>query len=228
MPKYALLIEAINIHPFVLDCQDLSTIRGGSILLLEAPERWRDALPDESRLSVVTSGASRAIFVFEAEAADNTVDRLRKYFASGVYQHATVRVEYVETCGDLLRDEQVLSARTRWAQMRAPSLSMAALTGGPAPCEKDLVRPAPEGEKYSASVDARRKYGKDEKQKFLSRVARLAEPWPVFCNELGQLADYEDAGQLDGKMAIFAVDGNSFGRTLRTAAAEARSKKGKR
>jgi hypothetical protein len=219
MPKFALLIEAINIHAFVLDCQDLSTIRGGSILLLEAPERWREALPTGPKLEVVTSGASRAVFVFEAKQPDETVSSLRRYFATGRYRYATVRVECVESCGDLLRDEQVLTARVRWAQLRAPSLSMAGLAKGAAPCEIDLVRPAVQDGKHSASTEARREYGRTEKQQFLSRIARLEQP--AFCNDLGELAgDYPDAGQLEDKMAIFAVDGNSFGKTLRDAAAE--------
>ena len=63
MTTYYLRIEAVNLVNFVYDTQDLSTIRGGSMLIREAvARRIGQRFPD---LEAVSVGASAGLFRFE-------------------------------------------------------------------------------------------------------------------------------------------------------------------
>src|SRR5439155_11793265 len=60
MPEYLLRMEGVNLDSFVYDTQDLSTIRGGSLLLLGAA-RSVAAWP---RVKSISRGASAALVSF--------------------------------------------------------------------------------------------------------------------------------------------------------------------
>ena len=71
MPQALMRIEGVNLAAFVDDTNDLSTIRGGSLVLLEAVERVRDAFRADMTPLVV--GASKGLFL--AKAADDAALR---------------------------------------------------------------------------------------------------------------------------------------------------------
>ena len=220
MPKFLLSIEAINIYKFVLDSQDLSTIRGGGILLLEAPESGSQAAG--VTLNKITSGASRAVYSFQAETSEIVVQNLRNHFANHAkYSHATISVECVEASGGFLEGLERLTAITRRNQMRSPSFSLNCLAGNNGVCNTDLTRAAAVPNGMSASVSARRSHGLVQKQHFLTSAANIPANSVQFSHDLNGIADWSAAGYLKGKIAVFAVDGNSFAGYLRQAALHA-------
>src|SRR3989338_4755458 len=64
MTKYYLRMEGVNLSNFVYDTQDLSTVRGGGLLLLGAVTRIQDKF---SVLKSISTGASSGLFYFEAD-----------------------------------------------------------------------------------------------------------------------------------------------------------------
>src|SRR2546423_4391372 len=61
--KFYLRMEAVNIAQFLEDCEDLSTIRGGALLLLDSPRRLAQKFP---LLKEISLGGSQALFEFDA------------------------------------------------------------------------------------------------------------------------------------------------------------------
>lgn len=220
MSTFYLRMEGVNLSSFVYDCQDLSTVRGGGLMLLVAVERYANALD----LQAVTTGASNGIFAFHADDAtaaqakrDALLDRLRDDIQ---LRHATFVIDVVgpveETCEDFVRERERLLAMNRWRQWQRPTV---AIPGhGKGPCAVDLVRPATgeirikkEKKWVSESVRQRRDYGINQKQSFYGREApeiRFVHP---FTYDLDQLAHDRAKGNLNHKMAVIYLDGNRFG-----------------
>jgi hypothetical protein len=168
MSAIYLRIEAVNIGNLIGDSEDLSTIRGSSLMILqlEAPvfnalTAWRANIECKR----ITAGASQAIFRVELIENENP-EKLADYLARKLRQHsllkyATIVVDQIraddpDSKYDSAR-EKVL-AKNRWRQLRQCSVSVAesfskpggrtAQTDGTsarAPwCPIDQVRPATE------------------------------------------------------------------------------------
>ena len=227
MSTYYLRLEAVNLSNFVTDTQDLSTIRGGSLLLLSAVDALKDELPNIRGLREVSTGASVGLYEFEADdeiiaqsVREQVEDSLRQ--REGL-QYATVMVDVLQSGSQFLEDVQALIARNRWRQMQSPSVI---LDAGPSDkiCEMDKVRPAV-GQKLikgqdrwvSQSVLDRREYGREKKQDFyqqeirgLPRVETGRVILADFVYDLEELASNPSKGNLHGKIAIIHLDGNRF------------------
>jgi hypothetical protein len=221
-------VEAVNLANFIEDTQDLSTVRGGGLLLLNFPE----ALPALVAAGKIHTGASAGLFKVslpEGENAENFCEALRADLASGARQEATFVVDCCPDHGDFVRDHALAVASNRWRQMQSPSVILP--KPGAGPCEVDRVRPwaeellwkgavyAPTPEernkKVSKSVEQRRKYGLDQKLGFYEKHAKGLR-YTDFTNDLGQIADYPDAGKLHRKIALIYLDGNGFGAIKRS------------
>jgi len=146
MNEYYLRIEGVNFDSFVLDTNRIKIIRGGSLMLLNAPEWIKDQL--SVKLEQVSAGASFGLFRFQAdddqhagkvakEAADAFNDDMR-------YRHATITVAVQPETEDFSRDHARLEAISHWQQMRFPSLAIPSAARKPVkgPCEFDKLRPA--------------------------------------------------------------------------------------
>lgn len=233
MALYYLRVEGVNLSNFVYDTQDLSTVRGGSLMLLHAIDRVKERI-SSSDLTTVTKGASSGIFQFEA-ADDEAAESLRNEAQdilnethpaqSGIdgLIHATFVVSKQPVSADFLSDRETLLARNHWQQMQQPSLAIPAQNGRDwSACDIDLVRPAvttiessdpnEEGNKVSASVATRLNYGRRQKQRFYDeqteyRVALNHE----FARHFNELAWDQRRGNLHQKMAVIYLDGNKFG-----------------
>lgn len=72
MPKYYMRVEAVNIANFVYDTHDISTIRGGSYLLLDSIESLGNKF--NNRLTEITTAASQGLFCFEYAAPNAKKD----------------------------------------------------------------------------------------------------------------------------------------------------------
>lgn len=186
---FYLRIEGVNLEHFVYDTQDLSTVRGGSLLLLQAtrPEAVAGLLPEGATL--VTSGASQAMFRFPAASADAAQD-VRARVDAHLRRHdryATFVVDVQAASDDFVQDREALLARNRWRQMQSLSLAVpdwnqrAAAASGRPYCSIDFVRPAAvsnrtrnrDKQRVSRSVKVRGDYGRRAKQEFYVRELGL-------------------------------------------------------
>jgi hypothetical protein len=210
-----LRVEAMNLSAFLDDTKDVSAVRGGGLLLL-------DAIEDLSRLpglEALSTGASVGLFGI---APGHDPQRVRtaalQRLHTGGTRHTTFVADVLPSTGDFVRDRERLLAANRWQQLAAPSLAMPSLApDSREPCELDGVRPATRlspkaGRNWnvSASVQARREHGRDAKQGFYKKLlgADLTRP---FSQDLEDLSDDAQRGNLHHKIAILYADGNGFG-----------------
>lgn len=235
MGRFYLRAEAVNLDNFIFDTSDLSTIRGGGLLLLEAPGRissiFLPAIHGVSNINVISEGASIGIFSFEYSGDHPGVvrDELLKMIQDDrQLGHATFVADIVPDNGNFERSLEELTAMNRWRQMQSPRLI---LPNSPSPenfCEIDLVRPAESTETkgprqldVSRSVKVRRECGREKKQSFYHKVlsdvttsdARFTdfEYDSMSTSDFRELAEFADAGNSNRKMAVCHFDGNGFG-----------------
>ena len=191
---YLIRAEGVNLSAVLSDTSDLSTIRGGGLMLLEAAS---ELAPDVSKkrstpVTVVakdckakSTGASAALlWCGDKSKAKAALADVRKHLQGENYKHFTFVVNALEydargkSNGKLMEYQQAeaaVLAANRWQQMQAPSLAIPSLTTGKsnAVCEVDRVRPTfkddspfPDNQKKSVSqsVHVRRERGRTLRQ----------------------------------------------------------------
>lgn len=224
--EYYLRVEGVNLSNFVYDTNDLPTIRGGGLLLLDAIAGVKDKL-DEITETVkgITQGASWGLFRFAPKPGENStavkksiVDFLNG--KSGTHEklkHATFVVDVLPVDEkNFVQNINQLAALNHWQQMQAPSLAVP----GPADevCGFTKVWPASytdkAGDDYmSKSVKARREYSKDQKRRdfYTERITDDTELLE-FTSDFNELSsDKKQHELLHHKMAVIYIDGNKFG-----------------
>lgn len=228
MPLYRLRLEAVNLDPFIRDCKQLSVIRGAGLLLLDAPSLLAAGVLQGTEL--VTSGASMAVFEFEANnlaAAEARRDRaIQAVSQHPQLRHATFVVDVVPASADFAGDRERLIALNRFRQMRSPRIAYCQAIEKQ-PCKIDGVRPAEIDEDFpdlgnvriSRSTHERREYGRTARQTFYGRVNAAEVPGapidiPVFTDDFESLAT-RPHHPLDRKIAVIHLDGNGFGKVQR-------------
>ncbi|MBN9119963.1 MAG: hypothetical protein J0I06_12505 [Planctomycetes bacterium] len=196
MPTYLLRVEGVNLRSVIWDTDDLSTRRGGGLMLLDAVTQLPEQL-SALNLHPVATGASIGLFTFDAdtpEAVDQVREAVEGHFQRGTFEypdqseggtghlplkHGTFVVdvrELGETPIGQYEAVQDAIAANHWRQMQQPSLSLDGLwnTGARDACILDWVRPGVmpskkaerERELVSASVSDRRRYGVGARQGF--------------------------------------------------------------
>ena len=228
--KYYLRVEGVNFSDFILDTNDLSTRRGGSLLLLDAAKEVQSTF----ELAPISTGASIGLFEFEANDAIAAAELRRdveKHFAThDQYRFASMMVDVIEAGSEFQQDMENLIAMNRWRQVQSLRVKLPSTGKSTGPCEIDHARPAKrsirKGDKevaVSDSVFVRRKYGVEKKQQFYrSALGVLGDPQKQetakdmkFVNDLDQLTNDEaeglKKGNLHHKMAVIHIDGNRFG-----------------
>ncbi|MGZ8181583.1 MAG: Cas10/Cmr2 second palm domain-containing protein [Methylobacter sp.] len=234
--SYYLRFEGVNLSNFIYDTNDLSTIRGGGLLLLNAPEEVQKIIkkelsgfdPDKDTIS---KGASWALFKLETDnekiastIKENIITRLnaeKDDNQPNPLRHATFVVDILKKTELYQQDRDSLHALNRWQQMQAPSLSIP--QAAEAVCEFDKVRPGSEKipvksdhepnkieeKTASPSVKMRNEYGRGQKRgKFYKDRTGLDLK---FTSDLQELSSDPAQGILNGKIAVIYVDGNKFG-----------------
>lgn len=174
--KYYLRVEAVNLGNFVYDTQDLSTIRGGGLLLLHMVEVL--AVTPSVQLKPVTTGSSSGLFHFEADdeagaqGVRQEIERVLREDSALVHATFVVDVLPAGPGGEedrstdentpFINDRELLLAMNRWRQMRQPSVAVPARSPeSGAPCRLDRLRPATESDP-----------GKDDQQRMISRSVK--------------------------------------------------------
>lgn len=222
MYKYYLQAEAVNINNFVYDTYNISTIRGGSFLLLDAIQSIPDAMPD---LHPIATAASLGLFWFQAEEAEE------KAVVANVFQHlqertggyATFSIATQRDTGDFNKTLELLVAKIRYQQWQTPTVVVPAPAKTSDECYLDGWRPGVEpyqlvsGAKISAATKYRRVRGVGFRKRFAANILGSSSlPEIQFTDDLSELALDNAKGVLNGKIAFFHVDGNKFGHIRRT------------
>jgi hypothetical protein len=223
-------VEGVNFDGFVLDTNDISTIRGGSLALLNAINWIENRLKSNKRkIEVVVKGASMGVFntcTGDKAEAEKIKAKIEKYLRkNGILKHATFVVDMEEGAADgkgFRTTFETLMAKNRWGQMQSLSVVLPQVMSQPAKqvCVIDKVRPAhhkaPEHISkdgcISISTEVRRNYGVNQRNKFYKSRAGVAAEDMKFTDNLEELAKYPAAGNLNNKMAVIYLDGNKFGR----------------
>jgi len=219
--NYYLRMEGANLANVIGDTQDLSTIRGGGLLLLHAVKEAKEWLP---HLHEISTGASAGLFSFTAadkEGAGKVRDELEKKFKEDEkYKHFTFVVDVTEKTPNFALDREMLLALNRYRQMQSPSLAIPTMDSKcTLPCTTDLVRPQSTSERHygkdsqriSESVYQRRTYGKEQKQAFYEQETGIPG-LKNFASDFGSIGADSGQGNLNNKLAVIYLDGNCFGK----------------
>jgi len=218
---YYLRAEAVNLANFISDTMDISTIRGGGLLLLHAIDKIKNNF---EQLEAISTGASSGLFSFDAtdqKEAETLQKKVAKFLTDDPkLKHATFVID-TSPAGVFNEDKEKLLALNRWQQLQSPTLVVPnhAQQHQEYPiCAIDHIRPAERKAKkgeddliVSESVYRRRKYGREQKQQFYQQQTELAN-LPSFVTDLTELTADQKRGNLHGKMAVIYLDGNGFGK----------------
>jgi hypothetical protein len=227
-------VEAVNLSNFIFDTTDLSTVRGGGLLLLAAIDKIKTRF---NQLEPISTGASSGLFSFTVsslEEAKALQQQVVNFLSKDKrLKHATFVVDTSPVSDNFNKDKEKLLVLNRWQQMQSPTVVFPGKSKQTSQgkhlfkrpvCEIDLIRPTvhkmtkKKGQRhnfYSGSVFERRQYGRKLKQKFYrDEISKLDQQFDVnqnFVSDLTELTDDEHEGNLHGKMAVIYLDGNSFG-----------------
>ncbi|MEW5985004.1 MAG: hypothetical protein AB1791_00055 [Chloroflexota bacterium] len=225
MPLYYMRVEAVNLDHFVYDTHDISTIRGGSFILLEAIEGINQEF--KGRLHPITEAASQGLFSFDGE--ENDAEKLKAEVLAHLQKRTNGQATFVAV---VERDEgnfplvlERLEAQVRRQQWRRPTIAIPEFLEAAQQCFLDgwrpgivryLVDPTVTDVKISKTTHWRRERGRELKHKLFPELLKDDEYEIDLCaKDLGELALDATQGVLSGKIAFIHVDGNSFGHIRR-------------
>jgi hypothetical protein len=217
MPLFLVRVDVVNLVNVFGDCNDLSTIRGGGLAVLDIGEVVARGLPAGLNTRVVTSGASQAMLEIQAESEENIRAEIGYVTKSNpVLKHVTVLVAANQHGEESTFQDRLakLTARIRWEQMKGPSIIYPEV-GGARVCLIDKVRPT--RRLRSSYTAARQQYGRRQRSELLRTLLDGIEYQGVsaprdFEQLVGPAGTY---GNLAGKMAVLRFDGNGFGQMFR-------------
>ena len=132
---HLLLVEGTNFATVVTDTSDLSTARGGSLLLLQAIEQIEKKL----ETTAISKGASVGIFALPQKTPSEAVatrEQIEGWLAGTAPRkddavpnvleltpYATFIVETLARSDRFATDHEALIAKSRWRRMQAPNLA---------------------------------------------------------------------------------------------------------
>ena len=221
--KYYIQIEAVNTSNFIFDTYDISTIRGGSFILLETIKKLEKNFPDE--LIPISTAASIGLFKIEAteKAKNDLLKKIRNFINENTQDHATFMIACIEDEGQGFRViSETLQAQIRRDQWRFPTIPIPEFGEANIECFLDGWRPGvkqyiisqnpDEGEMISASTHFRRERGREIKHKLFKELLGDEYKDEICTKDLGLLARDSSKGVLNGKIAFLYIDGNTFGK----------------
>ena len=222
MGDYYLRVEAVNLDNFVYDTNDISTIRGGSFLLLDTVNRLVSAHDLKGLLEKVSTGASAGLFRIIGNDPDDVKKRVKDYLNKKTEGHATFVVDTIDGTGlNFKTIQEKLLAKNRWSQWQQLTIPWGkGWKGSEAPCFFDGIRPGLEDEvvagkgvkKVSSSVKFRRNSRKQLRKDIYARILGQESCPYEFTSNLENLSEDKGQGVLNKKIAFIYVDGNKFGK----------------
>ncbi len=223
MSIYYLRVEAVNLANFVYDTHDISTIRGGSFLLLYAINGLKAKF--EGRLNHVTHAASQGLFWFESDKESTSIIQkdVLQYLNDQTDGHATFVVAIQpDITGDFKQVLEKLEAQIHRQQWQLPTVAIPSsdakagtecyLDGWRPGTVKYRVDPSVESASISEATDFRRKEGAKLRHTLFSKIlVDENHQGQISAKDLGELSLNPSKGILSGKIAYIYVDGNRFG-----------------
>lgn len=215
--KRLVRVAACNFSETIFDTDDLSTIRGGSLLLLEFPKKLLEKFDN---VQEIAAGASELLFI--TAASEDEIDKVcASFYQTNTYQHFTFvhastqlpdETSFKTTLDILVRECNI-------KQYQQPTVKD--YPAGDVACEFTGVLPAAAGELekqklVSASVKLRRIAGRRAKQDFYDTDQDPLIPEKKgFANEFSDMRPSHEEEKtlpesIKGKMAVLYLDGNSF------------------
>lgn len=229
MTKYLLRVDAVNLSQFVFDTHDISTIRGGSFILLEAIEKIENSF--SGRLKAISTAASQGLFAFDCPDGedDDYLKRIRNDIQLHLHEatggHATFVIAIEKNEGEFPLILEKLEAQVHRQQWRLPTVAVPDFESTDQECYLDGWRPgtviyradpALKKTRISASTQFRRERGRELRHKLFYELLVDEQYSDILCTkDLSKLAQDRSQGVLDGKIAYIYVDGNSFNRIRR-------------
>lgn len=235
-PRWLARFEAVNIGAVADDVQDLATVRGGGLMLLEAVSAFQAALAEKldgvAAVKPISTGASIGLFAVTGggrlavgKAAEDALAAVLSD-PKRPFRHATFHAAVAPlggTAAEYLAARESTLAAVRWNQLRNPGLTAPGPAGGGLEiCEIDLLRPAEKLITYHGQKDKptgrslaeRREFGMEQKDALHWRFAGDPENarGRFFARDLHELSgvDPETENPLSGHMAVIYADGNGF------------------
>ncbi|MEI9814363.1 MAG: hypothetical protein WDO18_17750 [Acidobacteriota bacterium] len=215
-----LRIEGVNLDALIFDTQDLNTIRGGSLLLLNVAGDVREILRPEEH-EVLIAAASIGLFILPDDGDANAIRQEVDDWILKKYPFATFVVDVVQ--GDNFPAARSLAhAKNRWRQMQSPSVVYPEPGEREGVCELDKVRPvsvsvnetdAKKGKReQSAASHVRRTYGRTQKQHFYAAQTSL-KTLRQFAFGMDEIAGNSPQwGNLHDKIGLLYFDANKIGK----------------
>lgn len=231
MPTYYLRMEGVNLDSVLSDTNQISVIRGASLLLREATHRIEEKFAfTKFAFTKISSGASIGLFQFDAPDQD-AAEKIREQVENHLSQdeqlcHFTFVVDIqIESC-NFGYDKEALIARNRFRQLQQPTFAFPTATATDKPCaltnlpasKKETI--SKKEQDVSDSVSERFKHGRDQKyNKFYQRETRQETGIDLkFTDSLQELAepDANTPKNLGHKIAVLYLDGNDFSKIQKT------------
>lgn len=219
--SFILRVEGVNLAQLLGDTDQISVIRGASMALRDVGKKVENWLQEKtSPVMAIQNGASVGLFRFDAD--QGMARHCRQHIADCLNQDALYRyftfVVDVQPMQDFDKDREKALAKNRFRQLRQPTVSIPEINAdNTQPCELDGLRPSvvevnigKEGKRVSESVSQRLRYGRDQKKRFYERETGQQIDLG-FTTDLGEIAEDERYGNLNGKLAYLYFDGNGFG-----------------
>lgn len=220
--KHYIRVEAVNIYNAIADTNNISIIRGGSLLLKQAIEDIKKTF--ENELEAISTGASIGVFYIKRTAEFDKEQIIKFLNTKGEYRYFTFAVVDCQS-DNYQKAKDILIAKVRYLQLQ--QLSMSAdyneVSKKAVPCEVDGIRPAikyipiqTEEKMMNEFAALKFKHGKEQRNDLYNfELSNLFETVTFeFTDNLEDLADDEDNGKKQGnlykKIAVVYFDGNGF------------------
>ncbi len=219
-------IEGVNFDATVWDVNDLATQRGASLALLNAPRALVYAAFGKAHVVEIFTGASIGRYLVpKVDTVAGVESRLRALIVSpapcgelaNILPHLSFVVAAVdpdEYSGNMAIARRAIIAKARRAQLQTPTVIAPAPVSHTKLCKLNPMLPAAsDGQDYSASIDARRQYGRQQKQAFYGQLGVTLDDGDVFAREMDDLV--RDSPKhvretICNKVAHVYLDGNDF------------------
>ena len=236
--RYYLRVEAVNLSNTVYDTNDISTIRGGGFLVLNAV----NALTKFPFLEHISTGASSGLFkILNGTNPDAACSEALKALDEATGGHATFVADIVDSVKpdgskmSFTEIQETLMAKNRWRQFQQLTVpwggGWAGASGEFESCELNGIHPAvhivdkdpdkqeDKGKKIAECTFFKREQGRDLRQRIYAKILKVPETTlPSFTRDLKELSTFEEhhpdfaeiKKNLDGKIAFIYIDGNKF------------------
>ena len=222
-------IEGVNFEATVWDVNDLATQRGASLALLEAPKVLIQAAAEVlgAEMEEVFTGASIGRYLLHTDENAAKVEALVRDLAAHPTENirslghllpylcfVAAAVDPKDYDDDMVAARRSVVAKARRAQLQTPTVVAPAPVDHGRLCALNPMLPTASPSKpYSASIEARREYGRQRKQGFYTSQDIHIPDGAVFAREIDDLVR-DGPGHLPisvrNKVAHIYLDGNDF------------------